>query len=295
MSSSQRARGLPLFLLPPPIPNIMDFSKLFSLRFSIDMTEICCTVYVEFACGFLQPVGTRRQPSSFLSWAWDHSWRSLTVTKPRLTYGAEWWAVRKKDEKRLHVAEMTMLWWIRGKPRKYQVRNQVIQEDAKICQMPPFLRQKRLNWYGHIRRREEDNLSREMMDMVVPGKRRRGRPRRRGIGLTTTGTIWRNANWQMTWLKTDRDSTGKRWWRLAHKDGEMVSKGEKMTENCCFNVGTGEYKSRTIPTFSPSNTISPISSIDIILVLTWLFPRLYLGLFVTWLSHFITFRDHLLV
>ena len=31
-SSSQRARGLPLFLVPPPIPSIIDFSKLFSLR-----------------------------------------------------------------------------------------------------------------------------------------------------------------------------------------------------------------------------------------------------------------------
>ena len=32
MSSSQRARGLLLFLVPPPIPIIIDFSKLFSLR-----------------------------------------------------------------------------------------------------------------------------------------------------------------------------------------------------------------------------------------------------------------------
>ena len=31
-----------------------------------------------------------------------------------------------------------------------------IQEDAKVCHMSTFLRQKRLNWYGHIRRREED-------------------------------------------------------------------------------------------------------------------------------------------
>ena len=91
-----------------------------------------------------------------------------------MTYGAECWAVRKKDENRLHVAEMRMLRWIRGKTRKDHVRNQSIQEDAKVCQMSTFLRQKRLNLYGHIRRREEDNLSRKIMDMVVPGKRRRG-------------------------------------------------------------------------------------------------------------------------
>ena len=53
---------------------------------------------------------------------------------------------RKKDENRLHVAEMRMLRWIRGKTRKDHVRNQIIQEDAKVCQMSTFLRQKRLHW-----------------------------------------------------------------------------------------------------------------------------------------------------
>ena len=64
---------------------------------------------------------------------------------------------------------MRMLRWIRGKTRKDHVRNQIIQEDAKVCQLSTFLIQKRLNWDGHIRRREEDNISRKMMDMVVPG------------------------------------------------------------------------------------------------------------------------------
>ena len=103
------------------------------------------------------------------------------VIKPTITYMEQCWAVRKKDENRLHVAEMRMLRWIRGKTRKDRVRNQIIQEDAKMCEMSTFLRQKRLNLHGHIRRREEDNLSRKIMDMVVPGKRRRGRPRRRWI------------------------------------------------------------------------------------------------------------------
>ena len=68
-----------------------------------------------------------------------------TVIKPTMTYGAECWAVRKKDENRLHVAEMRMLRWIRGKTRKDHVRNKTIQEDAKVCQMTTFLRQKRLH------------------------------------------------------------------------------------------------------------------------------------------------------
>ena len=101
-----------------------------------------------------------------------------TGIKPTMTYGAECWAVRKKDENRLHVAEMRMLRWIMGDTRKDHVINQIIQEDAKVCQMSTFLGQKRLHWYGHIRRREEVTVSRKMMDMVVPGKRKRGRPKR---------------------------------------------------------------------------------------------------------------------
>ena len=38
----------------------------------------------------------------------------ITVIKPTMTYGAECWAVRKKDANRVHVAEMRMLRWIRG-------------------------------------------------------------------------------------------------------------------------------------------------------------------------------------
>ena len=67
------------------------------------------------------------------------------VIKPTLTFGAECWAVRKKDEKRLHIAEMRMLRWLRGKTRKDHVRNQLTQEDDKVCQMSTFLRQKRLH------------------------------------------------------------------------------------------------------------------------------------------------------
>ena len=104
-----------------------------------------------------------------------------TVIKPTMTYGAECWAVRKKDENRLHVAEMRMLRWIRGKTRKDHITNPIIQEDAKGCQMSTFLRQKRLHLYGHIKRREQDKLSRKIMDMVVPGKRKSVRPRRRWI------------------------------------------------------------------------------------------------------------------
>ena len=91
------------------------------------------------------------------------------------------------QKERQQITCSGMLRWIRGKTRKDHVRNQVIQEDAKVCQMSTLLIQKILNWHGHIRRREEDNLSRKMMDMVVPEKRRKGGLN--GHGWTAPGKI----------------------------------------------------------------------------------------------------------
>ena len=122
-------------------------------------------------------------------------------------------SLEKKDENRLHVAEMRML--LMGKTRKDHVRNQVTHEDAKVCQIPTFLTQKRLNWYGHIRRREEDDLSRKMMDMVVPGKRRR-QPRRRWIDNNRedmdthelTADMTENRQYWKTMVKTGPQRSG---------------------------------------------------------------------------------------
>ena len=54
------------------------------------------------------------------------------------------------------------------------VRNYVLQEDAKVCQMSTLLRRKRLNWYEHIMRSEEDNLSITNGGHGSTEKRRRG-------------------------------------------------------------------------------------------------------------------------
>ena len=136
-----------------------------------------------------------------------------TVIKPTMAYGAECWAVRKKDENRLHVAEMRMLRWITGKTRKDHVRNKTIQEDAKLCQMSTFLRQKRLHWYGHVKRRRQ--LIKKNDGRGRTGEEKKGRPRLR----------WTDNNREdMTKYELIADMTENRqYWKMMVKTGPQRS------------------------------------------------------------------------
>ena len=84
-----------------------------------------------------------------------------TAVKQAMVYGAECWAVRKKEGRKLHTTEMRLLRWARGKTRLDHVRNVDIWKEAHMYPMAEFLREKRLIWFGHVQRRYEDDATRE--------------------------------------------------------------------------------------------------------------------------------------
>ena len=54
-----------------------------------------------------------------------------------------------------------------------------IQIWSKVEQLGMKMREDRLRWYGHVMRRDQEYVGRKMMEMELPGKRRRGRPKKR--------------------------------------------------------------------------------------------------------------------
>ena len=88
-----------------------------------------------------------------------------TAIKPAMVYGAQCWAVRKKEE--LQTTEMRMLRWARGKTRLDHVRNVDIWKEAHMYPMVEFLREKRLRWFGHVQRRVKDEATRKILQMPV--------------------------------------------------------------------------------------------------------------------------------
>ena len=77
-----------------------------------------------------------------------------TVVRPALLYGAETWATTRGQEARLEVNEMRMLRWMCGVTRRDKIRNEHIRGTARVVQAFKKITEKRLKWYGHVRRME---------------------------------------------------------------------------------------------------------------------------------------------
>ncbi|KAL3356212.1 hypothetical protein AABB24_017079 [Solanum stoloniferum] len=101
------------------------------------------------------------------------------VVRPALLYGAECWPVKNSHVQKLHVAEMRMLRWMSGHTRSDKIRNEVIREKVGVSPVVDKLREVRLRWFGHVKRRCADAPVRRCEGLVVEGTQRgRGRPRK---------------------------------------------------------------------------------------------------------------------
>ena len=101
------------------------------------------------------------------------------VVRPALMYGLETAPIKKTEERKLDVAEMKMLRWMSGVTRMDRIRNEYIRGSLKVTEVSKKVQEARLRWYGHVMRSPEEQVAREAMDMVVEGRRRRGRPKTR--------------------------------------------------------------------------------------------------------------------
>ena len=95
-----------------------------------------------------------------------------TVVRPAMLYGAETWARTKRQESRIGVNEMRMLRWICGVTRKDKIRNEHVRGTTKVVQASRKITERRLKWYGHVMRMEEDHVVRRVMTKAIPGKGR---------------------------------------------------------------------------------------------------------------------------
>ncbi|KAK3539988.1 hypothetical protein QTP70_019636, partial [Hemibagrus guttatus] len=102
-----------------------------------------------------------------------------TVVRPAMLYGLETVSLRKRQESELEVAELKMLSFSLGVTRLDRIRNEYIRGTAHVGRLRGKVREARLRWFGHVQMRESEYIGRRMLDMELPGRRQRGRPKRR--------------------------------------------------------------------------------------------------------------------
>src|SRR6218665_3678861 len=115
-------------------------------------------------------------------------WRSNNITTatkvklygtfviPVMMYGSECWCLRKEDERRILVAEMSWLRRILGRSRTERIRNEVTRmELGQQVTLVDKIRRRKLTWFGHVTRMEGNRLPVVALYGQVEGTRSRGR------------------------------------------------------------------------------------------------------------------------
>ena len=100
------------------------------------------------------------------------------AVRPAMLYGLETVALTKRQEAEMEVAELKMLRFSLGVTRMANIGNEYIRGTAQVGKFGEKTREAKLRWYGHLRRKDDGYIGKRMLRMELPGKRKRGRPKR---------------------------------------------------------------------------------------------------------------------
>ena len=76
--------------------------------------------------------------------------------RPDMLYGTECWAVKYQHVHKMGVVGMRMLRWMCGHTRKDKIRNEDIRGKVGIAKIKGNMKENRLRWFGHVKRRPSD-------------------------------------------------------------------------------------------------------------------------------------------
>ncbi|KAL6560456.1 hypothetical protein OROGR_004015 [Orobanche gracilis] len=89
--------------------------------------------------------------------------------RPAMLYGSECCAMKKSLERKLEAAEMRMLRWSYGCPMMDRIPNRVFRDVLEVAPISAKVREERLRWFGHVRRRLASAPVRRVDSLLVVG------------------------------------------------------------------------------------------------------------------------------
>jgi len=100
-----------------------------------------------------------------------------------MLHGSETWLVRKENEVALQTAEMRMVWWMCGVKLRDRVPSKWLRVRLGLHDIISVLQEKRLQWYGHVLREEDNDWVKKCMEYEVEAARSRGRSKETWIEI----------------------------------------------------------------------------------------------------------------
>nr|GEW42945.1 putative cytochrome P450 [Tanacetum cinerariifolium] len=91
-----------------------------------------------------------------------------------MLYGSECWLITKAIANRVEVAKLRMLRWTCGKTLLDMIPNGVYRAQLEVETIINKMREGRLRWFEHVRRRPQSSPVRRVEALVVDGLRRMG-------------------------------------------------------------------------------------------------------------------------
>ncbi|KAL6505091.1 hypothetical protein OROGR_024908 [Orobanche gracilis] len=99
------------------------------------------------------------------------------AVRPAMLYGSECWAMKKSLENKLEATGMRMLRWSCDRTLLDRIPNVAFRNALEVIPISAKVREWRLGWFGHVRRRQASDPVRRVESLSVVGVRRRCRPR----------------------------------------------------------------------------------------------------------------------
>jgi len=127
-----------------------------------------------------------------------------------MLHGSETWPIRKENEVALQRAEMRIVTWMCGVKVQDRIPSKWLREKLGLEDIISVQQQNRLQWYGHVSQKQDNDWVKKCMEYEVEGARPRGRPKKTWREIVEKDCQVRGLNREdamdrIRWMKQIRD------------------------------------------------------------------------------------------
>ena len=94
-----------------------------------------------------------------------------------ILYGSETWIMRRENEAEILRNENQMMRWLCSVKLMDKISSEELRRRLGLESIDVVMRRRRLRWFGHVERKE-DSWAKHCMEMDIPGKKPKGRPKK---------------------------------------------------------------------------------------------------------------------